>query len=130
MNSITAFPIASRDGLANILKEHIMDEKSANDPAKQKIDWREHHETQPYASGERSYEDFVPAYHTAQAAFAKHGGKKFEEVEDDVALDYGKHHPGAALPWDEARAAVQSAWDKLGGVISPRDPSRGIRSGF
>ena len=57
-----------------------MDEKSANDPAKEKIDWREHHEAQPYASGERSYEDFVPAYRTAQAAFSRHSGKRFEEI--------------------------------------------------
>ena len=107
-----------------------MDEKSAGDSAKEKIDWREHHAAQTYASGERSYEDFVPAYRTAQAAFSTHAGKKFEEIEDDLALDYEKHHPGSALPWDEARPAVQSAWDKLGGVISPRDPTRGIRSGF
>ena len=107
-----------------------MDEKSANDPAQKEIDWQEHHSTQTYAGGERKFEDFVPAYRTAQAAFAKHRGKKFEEIEDELALDYGKHHPGTALPWDEARPAVQSAWDKLGGVLSPRDPSRGIRSGF
>lgn len=107
-----------------------MDEKSASDSAKETIDWREHHEGQSYASGQRSYEDFVPAYRTAQAAFSRHAGKRFEEIEDDLALDYGKHQPGSALPWDEARPAVRSAWDKLGGVISPRDPSRGIRSGF
>jgi hypothetical protein len=107
-----------------------MEDKSANDPAKEKIDWREHHSTQPYAAGERSYEDYLPAYRTAHAAYEKHAGKEFEEVEDDIALDYEKHHPGAALPWDEARAAVRSAWDKLGGVIGPRDPTRGIRSGF
>lgn len=107
-----------------------MEEQSPDDSGKKEIDWREHHETQGYATGERKYEDFVPAYRTAHAAFAKHGGKKFEEVEDELALDYGKHQPGTALPWDEARSAVRSAWDRLGGVISPRDPSRGIRSGF
>ena len=107
-----------------------MDQKSAGDSGKGKIDWREHHDAQPYAAGKLSYEDCVPAYRTAEAAFATHAGKTFEEIEDDLALDYEKHHPGSALPWDEARPAVQSAWDKLGGVISPRDPTRGIRSGF
>ena len=107
-----------------------MDEKSASDSAKEEIDWREHHAAQSYASGERCYEDFAPAYRTAQAALVKHPGKKFEEIEDELALDYGKHQTGSALPWDEARPAVRSAWDRLGGVISPRDPTRGIRSGF
>jgi hypothetical protein len=107
-----------------------MDDTSTNDPATVKIDWREHHQTQPYASGERSYDEFVPAYRTAQAAFETHGGKSFEEIEDELALNYKKHDPGSALPWDEARPAVQSAWDKLGGVITPQDRDRGIRSGF
>jgi hypothetical protein len=105
-----------------------MDEKSGSDS--KKIDWREHHAQQPYAGGKRDYEDYVPAYHSAQAAFAKHAGKKFEEIEDDLALEYGKHQAGTALPWDEARPVVRSAWDRLGGVISPRDPDRGIRSGI
>ena len=105
-----------------------MDEKSAGRSAKQ-IDWREHHPGQPYA-GKRSYEDFVPAYRTAEGAFATHAGKKFEEIEDDLALGYKKHDPLSALPWDEVRPAVQSAWDKLGGVITPMDRDRGIRSGF
>jgi hypothetical protein len=103
---------------------------STMDDKPEKIDWREHHSNQPYATGEHSYEDYAPAYRTAQAAFEEHAGKKFEEIEDDLALDYGKHRPGSALPWDEARPAVQSAWDKLAGILSPRDPTRGIRTGF
>jgi hypothetical protein len=107
-----------------------MDNKPSNDPASGKIDWREHHSAQPYAAGKYSYDDYAPAYHTAHAAYEKHAGKEFDEIEDDVALDYEKHHPGTALPWDEARHAVRSAWDRLSGVVSPRDPTRGIRSGF
>ena len=79
-------------------------------------------------AGKHSYEGFVPAYRTAAAAFATHAGKKFEEIEDDLALGYKKHDPISALPWDEVRPAVQLAWDKLGGVITPRDRDRGIRT--
>ena len=107
-----------------------MDEKPTNDPAKDKIDWREHHSDQPYAAGKYSYEDYVPAYRTAHAAFEKHGEKDFDDMEDEIALDYERHRVGSPLPWDEARHAVRSAWDRLSGVVSPRDPSRGIRSGF
>ena len=62
-----------------------MDEKPTNDPAKDKIDWREHHSNQPYAAGKYSYEDYVPAYRTAHAAYEKHGGKEFDDIEDEIA---------------------------------------------
>jgi hypothetical protein len=107
-----------------------MEEKLAGDSPKDKIDWRQHHSLQPYAGGKYQYEDFVPAYSMAQAAFSTHRGKTFEEIENELALDYKKHDPLSALPWDEARPAVRSAWDKLGGVITAGDRDRGIRSGF
>jgi hypothetical protein len=63
-------------------------------------------------------------------AAQKYTGKTFEEIEDDVALDYEKNRVGSALPWDQARPATRAAWDKVSGVVTPRDPDRGTRSGF
>ncbi len=60
----------------------------------------------------------------------KYVGKKYEEIEEDLALDYEKHRVGSLLPWDEARHATRAAWDRVSGVVSPRDPTRGTRSGF
>jgi hypothetical protein len=60
----------------------------------------------------------------------KYPGKPFEEIEDEVALDYERNKAGSALPWDHARHAVHAAWAKLSGDIGPRDSDRGIRSGF
>ena len=92
--------------------------------------WREQHAKQPWADANLKYEHYEPAYRTGIAAAEKHAGKRFEEIEDDVALDYEKQKAGSALPWDRARPAVKAAWDKLSGVVAPRDPDRGTRSGF
>jgi hypothetical protein len=100
------------------------------DPAKEEAYWREQHAKQPYADKNRSYEEYAPAYRTGAEAAGKHAGKKFEEIEDDIALDYEKARPEEALPWDHARPAVKAAWDKLAGVLGPRDVDRGVRSGF
>lgn len=89
--------------------------------------WRENHPTQSYANEEYDYEHYAPAYRVGYEAVAKYPGKAFHEIEDDLALDYQKNAPGAALPWDHVRSATKAAWDKVSGVISPRDPSRGIR---
>jgi hypothetical protein len=91
---------------------------------------RKHHSTQPYADKNLSYEAYAPAYRTGHEGAIKHAGKKFEEVEDDLALDYEKARPGEPLPWDTVRPAVKAEWDRIGGILGPRDSDRGIRSGF
>jgi hypothetical protein len=100
------------------------------EPEKEVEYWREHHAKQPYAKKELPFEHYAPAYHTGAEAAEKYPGKSFEEIEDDVALDYQRNRIGAALPWDHARHAVHAAWAKLSHDIGPRDPDRGIRSGF
>ncbi len=92
--------------------------------------WREHHATQPHATEDTTFEHFAPAYRVGAEAATKYPGKHFDEIEDEVALDYGKHEAGEALPWDHARRASRAAWSKLSGVNSPRDPSRGMRGGI
>src|SRR5438270_569966 len=95
--------------------------------AEEEAYWREKHSTQSYASKTHTYDDYAPAYRTAYEGFPKHEGKKFEEIEDDLALDYEKATAGSALPWDTVRPAVKAAWDKVSGMIPPRQPDRGIR---
>lgn len=104
--------------------------KEEDDTAKEETYWREHHAAQSYVSKEHTFEHYAPAYRTGYEAAAKYPGKKFEEIEDDVALDYERNRAGSPLPWDSAQHATRAAWDRISGVVSPRDPSRGIRSGL
>jgi hypothetical protein len=64
---------------------------------------------------------------TGYNSFFKYPGKKFVDVEDSIALDYEKAKPGSALPWDTVRPAVNAVWERMAGIISPRDPGRGVR---
>ena len=89
--------------------------------------WRKHHASQPHASENTTYEHFASAYRVGAEAVQKYPGKEFHEIETDVALDYEKHEVGSALPWDHVRGASKAAWAKVSGLISPREPSRGIR---
>jgi len=74
-----------------------------------------------------SYEQFEHAYRTAYSSFLKNPGKKFGEVEGSVAVEYELGKPDSALPWDTVRPVVSSVWDRMSGVIGPRDPDRGVR---
>jgi hypothetical protein len=97
------------------------------DTKKEEAYWREHHAEQPYADKNVSYERYAPAYRVGIEAADRYPGKNFEEIEDDVVLDYERAKPEDPLPWDHARHAVHAAWAKLSNEVSPRDPGRGIR---
>ena len=87
--------------------------------------WREHHHKQPFVKPGQSYEHYAAAYRTGYEGFEKNPNKKFDELQADLAVEYEKNR--SALPWDDAKNAARVAWDKLGGVIVPRDVSRGVR---
>ncbi len=95
-------------------------------PEKEAAYWRERHSKQPYAKN-YSYEEFEHAYRTGYDTFFHYPGKSFDEVEESVATEYEQAKPTSALPWDIARPAVNAVWEKMAGVIGPRDPDRGIR---
>ena len=88
--------------------------------------WREQHSKQPYAKN-YSYEQFEHAYRTGYDTFLKYPGERFDEVEQSVANEYQQAKPESALPWDTVRPAINAVWDRLGGVIGPRDLDRGMR---
>jgi hypothetical protein len=100
-------------------------ERQPADPKQEEAYWREHHHKQPFAEKSRGYEDYAAAYRTGYEGVNKYAGKNYDDVEDSLAQDYERSQPGAAIPWDTVRPAVKAAWDKL--VISPREPSRGVR---
>lgn len=91
--------------------------------------WRENHATQDWAREGGTYDQFAPAYRTGYEGVMKYAGRHYDEIETDLALDYQKHDPNTALPWDRARPAVKAAWQRVSGTITPRDTDRGIRGG-
>jgi uncharacterized protein YcfJ len=101
----------------------------AVNPTQEEQYWRENHASQEWASGS-SYDQYAPAYRTGYEGVTKYAGKRYEEIETDLALDYQKHDPNTALPWDRARPAVKAAWQRVSGTIAPRDTDRGTRSGM
>lgn len=105
------------------------DQDHGVDPEKEAAYWREQHCNQPYA-GNYTYEQFEHAYRTGYNSFLRHKDKQFDEVEQSVADDYEQARPEEALPWDTVRPAVNRLWERMAGVISPRDPSRGMRTGI
>jgi hypothetical protein len=102
----------------------------AMNPTVEESYWREKHEEQPWADAESNFEHYAPAYRTGYEGVMKYAGKHYDEIELDLARDYEKNDANLAIPWDRARPAVKAAWDRLGGVMGPRDTDRGMRGGI
>ena len=105
-------------------------ERETRDAMAEEAYWRENHANQPYADKTLTYDHYAPAYRTGFQSVSKYAGKRYEEIETDLALDYEKDSGNGALPWDRARPAVKAAWDRVSGVTTPRDPDRGARYGI
>ena len=59
------------------------------------------------------YETYAPAYQYGWESKGRYPGRKYSEVESDLASGWGKTKGAAKLGWDKARHATRDAWDRL-----------------
>ncbi|MGH9360677.1 MAG: hypothetical protein ACRD2T_02080, partial [Thermoanaerobaculia bacterium] len=79
--------------------------------------WREHHKGRGYVEGNRSYEDYQPAYRYGWESWGKHGSRDWDEkLERDLERGWEKARDKSSLTWEQARPATRDAWDRLSGL--------------
>jgi hypothetical protein len=83
------------------------------DPTVEEAYWREEHPKQPYARVRAEDDDYYIAYGIGYVGFSKHHGhqRSFEEAEPELRATY--EDTGAKLPWEKARVATYSAWNRV-----------------
>jgi hypothetical protein len=74
--------------------------------------WREHYATRPYASI-KSYETYGPAYRYGWESYARHSGKRFEDLESELERDWDRAKGKSKLAWRYAKAAARDAWERI-----------------
>ena len=80
--------------------------------------WRENYASRPYATADRGYEYYQPAYRYGWESRARYQGKQFDEVESDLQRDWNAQRP-TKMEWNEARGAIRDAWQRpVGGLSS------------
>ena len=85
--------------------------------------WKENHKTASYYETGRTYDDYAPAYRTGYEGYGRYQGKRFEEVEDQLATDYNRNRGNSSLEWDRAKLATRDAWHRVERAI-PGDADR------
>jgi hypothetical protein len=64
----------------------------------------------PFFRSGSEWQDYEPAYRHGYESYDRHRGKRFDEVESELAQSWNTTHRGSKLGWQEAREAVRDGW--------------------
>lgn len=95
----------------------------AIDPTAEEAYWRDNYRSRPYADSSATYETYAPAYQYGWESKARYPGRKYSEVESDLASGWGKSKGAAKLGWDKAKHATRDAWNRVERAL-PGDADR------
>ncbi|PYQ16868.1 MAG: hypothetical protein DMF80_03235 [Acidobacteria bacterium] len=85
----------------------------AVNPTAEDAYWRSNYATRPYVTPGSTYDTYRPAYQYGWESYAQYEGRRFDEVEPELARDWDASRN--RLSWDRAREATRDAWDRLDG---------------
>jgi hypothetical protein len=79
--------------------------------------WEENFSSRPYALGPDYYDRFRPAYRYGFESARDSLGRTWEDAEPDLRSGWARYQDETGTPtaWDEIKAAVRDAWDRVTG---------------
>jgi hypothetical protein len=88
--------------------------------------WFENFTSRPYALGPDFYERFRPAYRYGFESAQSHMGRPWEDAEPDLQAGWERYQHRGEQPstWEEIKAAVRDAWDRVVGTANPSSEAR------
>jgi hypothetical protein len=89
------------------------------DPTAEDAYWSKNYRSRPYVAKGSAYDDYRPAYRYGVEAHNRHGARGFDDVETEISEGWEGARGGSRLGWEEARPAVQDAYNR-GSRMPPR----------
>jgi hypothetical protein len=93
--------------------------------------WQENFNSRPYALGPDYYDRFRPAYRYGFESARDNLGRSWDDAEPDLREGWTRYQNESGSPsaWEEIKAAVRDAWDRVTGGHTaddqvPRPPTR------
>ena len=77
--------------------------------------WRENYGRRPYASADRDYDYYRPAYQYGFESAQRHRGRRWEEVESDLERGWENARGSSRSVWAEIKDAVRDGWNRVTG---------------
>lgn len=83
------------------------------DPAVEDAYWRDNYSTRPYIRSGATYDDYAPAYRYGWDAQSRYAGRSYDDVEPELARDWGTARGNSSLEWEHAKHATRDAWHRV-----------------
>jgi len=83
------------------------------DPTAEEAYWRDNFAREPYYQSGMSYDDYQPAYRLGWESRGRYAGKRFDDVENDLARDFESRRGKSKLSWEHGKHATRAAWDRI-----------------
>lgn len=83
------------------------------DPTTEHAYWQENYKSRTYVDKADSYDTYRPAYQYGMESRSRYPGKKFDDVESDLASGWQSTKTNTKLGWDKAKHAARDAWDHV-----------------
>jgi hypothetical protein len=100
------------------------------DPAAEDAHWRSQWRERSYIEGGFTYDqDYGPAYRYGVESFGRHPGRRWEDVDAELAEGWRAACGDSRLDWDRARPASRDAWDRLSDKVERAVPGDSDRDG-
>jgi hypothetical protein len=79
--------------------------------------WEENFSSRPYSLGPDYYDRFRPAYRYGFESARDSLGRNWDDAEPDLRSGWQRYQEESGTPsaWDEIKAAVRDAWDRVVG---------------
>ena len=84
--------------------------------------WQSNYASRPYASADRSYSHYRPAYRYGYESASRNAGREWTDMESDLRSGWDRYeHRNASdkSTWEEIKDATKDAWDRVRGHGDP-----------
>ncbi len=94
------------------------------DPTVESAYWAENYRNRPYYQDDVGYDAYHPAYRFGWESRARYPDQNWNEVEDQLQVDWESYRTAEAsdLDWDRAQLASKDAWRRVDQVYADTPP--------
>jgi hypothetical protein len=75
--------------------------------------WRGNWSTRPYASADRGFDYYRPAYRYGSESALRYSGRQWNDVESDLRTGWDRYEHRGQSTWENIKDAVRDGWNRV-----------------